>query len=232
MLKISPVGSRWTKLKPVDGGWYDSNPYGTRYLLGGRYAIHTGADLNLPGNADRDMPVYAMQDGVVLMARRIPNSTWGNLIVIAHAPKLHTRYAHLQRLLVAHGQTVRAGTVIGTIGNSGMEHIPGNDHLHFDICASGLLGGQPLHWPGDNLALVHAHYVDPFRYLFSTTEISQVVVATGGPSLNIRAAPSLLATIVGQVRDGAKLNVYYADGWSQLADRPGAWVATRFLRPL
>ena len=229
--KFSPVGARWSRLRSIDDGWYDSNPFGTRYLLRGRWAIHTGADLNLPGNADKDMPVYAMQDGEVIFAARVPRSTWGNLLVIRHADKLHTRYAHLARLFVRKGDIVNGGQIVGAIGNSGMEYLPGNDHLHFDICTSGLLQITPLHWPGDDWRAVFANYTDPFCHIFTTVVITRARVTTGGKRLNVRTNPSLAAPVISQLEDGSVVEVYYTDGWSQLV-KPAGWVATRFLTPL
>ncbi|MBP7693745.1 MAG: hypothetical protein KA764_17615, partial [Anaerolineales bacterium] len=67
------------------GEWFDANPLGSRYWLGNRWAIHTGADLNLTGGviADKDAPVYSIGYGIVVWARWV-SAGWKNIVVIEH----------------------------------------------------------------------------------------------------------------------------------------------------
>ncbi len=149
------------------GRWFDANPFGSRYLLGSGYAIHTGADLNLDGGvyADKDAPVFAAADGTVTYAA-MPTTGWKNVIIIEHPiPNenrvVYARYAHLGSLTVQAGWTVQRGQKIGTIG----EYAPNNYHLHFDISPTTILKTAPGHWPGDNLAAVQKDYVDPMAFI-------------------------------------------------------------------
>jgi hypothetical protein len=119
--------------------------------------------LNYPRwDTDKHAPVYAIGDGVVTCARRLPE-TWGNVIVIQHdSPPVYSRYAHLDNMTVSAGDRVKRGEQIGRIGDS-FGLLP--FHLHFDISLTGILGQSPAHWPGATLKAVVTHYVDPKSYI-------------------------------------------------------------------
>ena len=144
------------------GSWFDATPYLTWYFMG----YHTGADLNLSTApaADRDAPIFATADGIVIYAGGA--GTWGNIIVIKHPGALvHlpsgtsqrqpviSRYGHVSsNILVAKGDQVPRGKNIGFIGlAAGMTT---GWHLHFDISYSKLLESRPAHWP--NLTKIKA----------------------------------------------------------------------------
>ncbi|MBD3163488.1 MAG: peptidoglycan DD-metalloendopeptidase family protein, partial [Candidatus Eisenbacteria bacterium] len=84
---------------------------------------HAGVDLAGPAGS----PVRAAADGVVEI------STWdeafGHLLVLRHAGGWSTRYGHNERILVASGDSVRAGQPIALLGNTGISSAP---HLHFE----------------------------------------------------------------------------------------------------
>ncbi|MFP4323329.1 MAG: M23 family metallopeptidase [Anaerolineales bacterium] len=169
----APVGTAEERAGPNiwPGSWVDANPYLNRYFLG----YHTGADLNLPRDADRGAPTYAIADGVVTYAGRIFNrdgspSGFGNVVVIKHdlyrAPdgqiiEAYSRYAHVKDILVEEGDRVRRGDHLATIWNVGTRA----HHLHFDISTTGVLGTNPNHWPGFRLSEVQKHYVDPEKFI-------------------------------------------------------------------
>jgi murein DD-endopeptidase MepM/ murein hydrolase activator NlpD len=97
-----------------------ASPFGAR---GGR--AHEGIDLPAPIGA----PVYAAADGRVVYAGDGVRG-YGNLVVIAHAGGVLTVYAHNSALLVAAGQTVRAGDRVALVGRTGNANGP---HLHFEV---------------------------------------------------------------------------------------------------
>lgn len=151
------------------GTWYDANPIGSRYWLGDRWAIHTGADLNLSGPggvlADKDAPVYAVSDGRVISAGFV-SAGWTNIIIIEHPVPgedrvIYARYAHVDNLLVRANDLVVRGQQICGIG----QYAPNNYHLHFDLSFNPLLKTTPGHWPGDNPGLVQQFYVDPKAFI-------------------------------------------------------------------
>jgi murein DD-endopeptidase MepM/ murein hydrolase activator NlpD len=177
----SPVGTAAERAGPLAdgrrlgpyaiwcGNWYDANPIGTRYWLGNRWAVHTGADLNLQGPggvlADRDAPVYAIGAGRVISAGFV-SSGWKNVIVIEHPLPdenrvIYARYAHVASLMVRPNDVVARGQQICTIG----QYAPNNYHLHLDLSYEPFLKTVPGHWPGDNLALVRRLYVDPLAFI-------------------------------------------------------------------
>jgi murein DD-endopeptidase MepM/ murein hydrolase activator NlpD len=55
---------------------------------------------------------------------------YGETVVIEHAGGIRTRYAHLSAALVATGQEVAAGQVVGRAGQSGRAT---GTHLHFEV---------------------------------------------------------------------------------------------------
>jgi murein DD-endopeptidase MepM/ murein hydrolase activator NlpD len=102
----------------------------TQGLLTQRYwSGHLGIDIaNRTG-----VPIRAADDGYVVMSGR---DTWGygNQVVIDHGNGYLTRYAHLQRIDVKAGQTVKKNQQIGTMGSTGRSTGP---HLHFEIIYAG-----------------------------------------------------------------------------------------------
>ncbi|WP_433546328.1 M23 family metallopeptidase [Streptomyces sp. CA-294286] len=97
---------------------------------GGMWAQkHSGQDFAVPvGTA-----VKAAGAGVVVKAG--PNGggdgpAYGNAIVVRHADRTYSQYAHLSRLQVKPGQRVAAGQRIALSGNTGNSSGP---HLHFEI---------------------------------------------------------------------------------------------------
>lgn len=160
----APIGSPQERagLQMWPGAWIDATPYSTRYDATGRWAIHTGADLNLPDDQDALAPVYAAAAGVVRVAAAYP--TWGNLITIEHklsdGTSLWTRYAHLNEMSVPVNQIVSRGQMIGRVGNAFSRYAY---HLHYDVAVIDL-GQKPADWPGDDSGRVLRDYVDPLAF--------------------------------------------------------------------
>lgn len=114
---IQPVSSKYLK-QMASGYGYRSDPiYGTT-------KFHEGMDFS----ADIGTPVYATGDGVVNSAGW--ESGYGNAIVINHGYNYTTRFAHLSKILVRPGQTVKRGDLIGAVGNTGKSTGP---HLHYEV---------------------------------------------------------------------------------------------------
>ena len=85
-------------------------------------------NLGIDIRAPRGTPVRAVADG------RVTAITWlrgrGNLVIISHAGGYYTVYTHLEEIRVQLDEDVRAGQVIGTVGESGSLDGP---KLHFEI---------------------------------------------------------------------------------------------------
>jgi hypothetical protein len=148
-------------------GWRITNPYANYYALKpGIYAYHTGADLMLQHGSSAKQPIYAIADGLVTFARRVPNSTWGYLLVVQHTNPdgghFYSRYGHDNDFLIAEGDHVFMGQMIAHVGNAFGAFAY---HLHFDLSLTDTLLTHPTDWPGLDLERVYQTYVDPIAYL-------------------------------------------------------------------
>ncbi|MBZ5516874.1 MAG: M23 family metallopeptidase [Acidobacteriia bacterium] len=92
--------------------------------LSGEGAFHAGIDISAPSGT----PVEATADGIVFCAS--PDAGYGNAILIDHGSGITTKYGHLSRMLVAVGQEVERGQVIGAVGTTGKTTGP---HLHYEV---------------------------------------------------------------------------------------------------
>jgi murein DD-endopeptidase MepM/ murein hydrolase activator NlpD len=96
--------------------------------LGMGHRMHSGIDI--PGPLGTS--VMATGAGVVSFVGWAGG--YGNLVVIDHGNGLRTRYGHLLRPLVSHGDRVGMGTVIGLMGSTGRST---GSHLHYEIRIDG-----------------------------------------------------------------------------------------------
>jgi murein DD-endopeptidase MepM/ murein hydrolase activator NlpD len=87
-------------------------------------SLHVGLDLV----SDSSQEVHAVRPGRVIFAGR--SGGYGNTVVVAHAGGIETRYAHLQRIVVARGDSVAEWDRLGIVGSSGMATGP---HLHYEV---------------------------------------------------------------------------------------------------
>ncbi len=126
-----------TYIKPISGGRL-SSPFGKRSQpTAGASTNHKGVDWATPTGTS----VVASCGGTV--ARAGWGSGYGYVVYINHEDGRQTRYAHLSKVLVKVGQTVKQGERIALSGNTGVSTGP---HVHFEI----LIGGKQ---------------VDPLKYI-------------------------------------------------------------------
>ncbi len=99
-------------------GWYDNRDDGTRF--------HTGMDIRAPEGAD----IVSCTDGVV--EKVLYNDKAGNYVQIIDEYGYRYFYCHMVRLpdFIKPGDYVKAGDVIGPIGNTGNSTA---NHLHLTI---------------------------------------------------------------------------------------------------
>jgi murein DD-endopeptidase MepM/ murein hydrolase activator NlpD len=90
--------------------------------------IHYGVDIK----AKEGTPVYAAGNGSAKIVEE--KNGWGNLIVLKHGVQYETWYAHLKAFRIESGQSVKAGEIIGYVGNTGKSS---GSHLHFEIRKDG-----------------------------------------------------------------------------------------------
>jgi len=121
-----------------------------------RFIMHEGIDLG----AAYGTKVYATGNGRVVIQDH-EMSGYGLNILIDHGFGYMTRYAHLSKILVAGGQYVHRGDVIGLVGSTGQSTGP---HLHYEVIYRG-------------------QHVDPINYIrkdMSEDELKHLVEHTTG----------------------------------------------------
>ena len=129
--------------RPIKLGWLSSG-FGRRVdPITGRMAWHAGADFAGKPGSD----VVAVASGVVTFAGE--KNGYGRMIEINHGAGYITRYGHHHELLVAAGDVVKKGQVIGRMGSTGRSTGP---HVHFEVLKDGR--------PGRSRALRCAHATD------------------------------------------------------------------------
>ena len=96
---------------------------------------HKGLDIACNGSA-YGSPIVAAADGTVQIANSYDSwgGGWGYYIMIDHGNGFATLYAHCSLVAVSEGEAVKAGEVIGYIGNSGNSF---GAHLHFECWFDG-----------------------------------------------------------------------------------------------
>jgi murein DD-endopeptidase MepM/ murein hydrolase activator NlpD len=115
-----------------------TSAYGVRF---GK--LHAGIDLAAPEGT----PYMAVHAGKVTSAGY--HGGYGYSITIKHADGSEMIYAHSRRLLVKSGDKVKAGQVIGEVGNTGYSY---GTHLHLEVHVKGA--------PTDPIVFLREHGVD------------------------------------------------------------------------
>ena len=91
--------------------------------------MHTGMDFS----AKSGTPIYVTGDGTV--SKAVNTSTgYGNYVIIDHGYGYKTLYGHMTKYIVARGQKVKRGEVIGYVGSTGTSTGP---HLHYEVHKNG-----------------------------------------------------------------------------------------------
>lgn len=154
------------------------SPFGPRAsrTVPGETRMHGGADYPAPVGT----PVMAVADGYVTHATvngARGFARYGKTLVLKHPQwpgvgvsepaAIRTLYAHLDTILVNNGDMVRAGQLVGTVGETnGSQNAPdttfttGNAHLHFEVAH----GPYPRP-PASNTTDPRAVRLDPVAWL-------------------------------------------------------------------
>jgi len=181
---------RW----PVDGRtitqYFGENP---RIYAKFNQAGHEGLDFSTPVGGN----VYACADGKVYDIRPNDGNAYGLYVRLQHRVgdrEYHTIYAHLSRVLVSKGQSVKAGDVIALSGNTGHSFGP---HLHLTLK---LIGAKTAGYPSG--------VVDPLPYLQESEPPapSDLTVYTID-RVRLRAGPTTASTHLTWMDQGEPLTV-------------------------
>jgi murein DD-endopeptidase MepM/ murein hydrolase activator NlpD len=89
---------------------------------------HLGVDYAAP----KGTPVISVADGVVVESGF--SGGFGNMVVVQHNARQSTLYAHLSKIAVRKGQTIKQGDNLGAVGATGWATGP---HLHFEFRING-----------------------------------------------------------------------------------------------
>ncbi|MDR1731917.1 MAG: peptidoglycan DD-metalloendopeptidase family protein [Synergistaceae bacterium] len=102
-----------------------SSPFGSRiHPVFKTRSFHSGLDIAAP----RGTPIGAGAPGEVLYVGWMRG--YGQVVIIDHGRNYSTVYAHMSSSRVKTGEIVRAGTIVGTVGNTGTAT---GYHLHFEV---------------------------------------------------------------------------------------------------
>ncbi len=120
---LEPESSRGSRVCPTRDFWVGAGwgaPRGSR--------LHRGIDLG----GKRGTPIYAIEAGRIDRTKKQSNGSLQIVLQGRSGSKFY--YGHMDRVLVKGGQRVKAGQVIGLMGDTGS---PGAVHLHFEYWRSG-----------------------------------------------------------------------------------------------
>ena len=95
---------------------------------------HGALDIVAPAGT----PIYAAQSGTVLASKtnwtlaegKKNMASYGNYVNIDHGNGIYTMYAHMTQAVAVAGQSVKAGDLIGYVGDTGNQY---GAHCHFEI---------------------------------------------------------------------------------------------------
>ena len=190
--------------------------------------FHKGIDFTGNPNVESGYDyILAFDDGVVTGVCNTYSKTgkvggtgdMGNYVIIDHGNGFKTRYMHMTKgtVTVKKGQTVKAGQVIGYMGNTGNST---GRHLHFDISKNG-------------------EYVDPKPYLFGQKNfdvekytkgtyivVKDVNVRQGpGTNYNLKYYSQFTANARSQVKKlaGKEVNYFPAGVKMTISEIKGTW---------
>ena len=99
------------------------------------WRVHLGMDIATEANAE----VFAAADGTVKKIWEDPMMGW--CIAIGHSGDCITVYKNLAEEMaggIAEGATVRAGQIIGNVGDTALIEIAEEPHLHMEMTVKGL----------------------------------------------------------------------------------------------
>jgi murein DD-endopeptidase MepM/ murein hydrolase activator NlpD len=193
-----------------------SQPFGAHPLDYARFeqAGHNGVDFACPTG----QPVLAAAPGKVIRAGTDP-SGYGLYVLAEHflyGMRIHTLYAHLNRLNVHPGQGLRGGQSVGLSGNTGNSTGP---HLHFELRTP----DQPNPGYPQNAR-------DPLPALASdpALEENSGQATVRAVTLNLRAAPGLQHPVLAQLLPDCPVESgELRDGWLQV--RLQGWVKAEYV---
>lgn len=163
------------------------------------FHLHEGIDIF----AERGTPVIASTDGTVTRTA-YGAGAGGNVVYLEMDDGTYFYYAHLDGIspVIHAGTEIEAGTVLGTVGNSG-NAVGTPPHLHFEI------------HPGGGDAVPPAPYVD--AWLADAMEEAEALVGAGDTSDGATRAPVPLPGRVEQTQNAGISSLGDQNDWGNAA---------------
>lgn len=117
-------------ISPLPAGAFVTDAYGWRiHPIKKVESFHTGVDLA----ANQGTAIYATAAGVVAAASY--SDAYGYYVSLSHGNGYGSFYGHMTNYIVAAGDSVSQGQVIGYVGSTGIYST--GPHLHFEISVNG-----------------------------------------------------------------------------------------------
>lgn len=133
--KVTKVGTKTISANPSQNKGLFTWPVPICYNMSRGYGNgHAGLDICNGPVTVMNQPFVAAASGTVVEASYGWNGGYGNIVRVDHGNGYTTVYAHCNSLAVSVGQKVKAGDMLGLIGNSGDSDGP---HLHFEVRVNG-----------------------------------------------------------------------------------------------
>ncbi len=127
----------WDGLFTLPSAGSITAPFGVwRSYAGQMETYHSGTDFGSPPGT----PIYAPAAGRVVFTGQL--TVRGNVTIIDHGWGVYTGYWHQSELYVEVGQMLKAGELIGRVGNTGLSTGP---HLHWEMWVGGV-PVDPMQW--------------------------------------------------------------------------------------
>lgn len=201
----SSVGAEPTVAWP--GG--EADIYGNRIPAGTYANFHRAIDISQGGSG---FPILAAAAGKVTAAGLV--SGWGGAIIVLidHGTiggfRWDTGYVHLQSESVSVGQLVKAGDVIGKLGNTGVST---GAHLHWLVRKNGQYVNGWARLSQNTTVDPDAPEDDmPAITTYIPGHVATITNAAG--DVNVRATPTLAGKVVRQVPQGTS-EAWAVTGW-------------------
>ena len=97
----------------------------------GEWRVHSGIDIKAPSGSGVCCPA----DGVVIVCE--DNKLTGKTVSIDHGNGHVSTVYNLQSINVESGQKIKEGEIIGTVGNTAVQEMKEEPHVHFEIKKNG-----------------------------------------------------------------------------------------------
>jgi murein DD-endopeptidase MepM/ murein hydrolase activator NlpD len=114
---------------PVNGTLISGFGY-RNHPVSGFTKFHQGLDFACPVGT----PIYASGNGKIDIAETGENG-YGICLNVDHQNGYRTKYGHLSKIIVRHGQEVKRGQLLAYSGNTGLSTGP---HLHYEVAFKGV----------------------------------------------------------------------------------------------